>query len=95
MVTVFAAVVEPTASLPKAKTAAENVTGERPVPERGTICGEFAAVSVMVMVPEMAPVTLGLNVSLMVQVPPPLSVGVHVFVAAAKSPLDAIDMLVG
>lgn len=94
IVTVFAALVTPTASLPKAKTGAENVTGARPVPERGTVCGEFVAVSVIVIAPEMAPVTVGLNVSFMVQVPPLLSVPVHVFVAAAKSPLDAIDMVV-
>jgi len=91
---VCAALELPTATLPKAKLTGENVTGARPVPERPTICGEFVAVSVIVMAPETAPVTVGLNVSFMVQVPPLLSVPVHVFVAEAKSPLDTIDIIV-
>jgi len=86
--------VTPTVSLPKAKTAAENVTGARPVPERGTICGEFVPASVIVIAPEIAPVTVGLNVSLIVHVPPLLRLPVHVFEAEAKSPLDVIEIAV-
>ena len=84
--------VLPTATLPKAKLTGENVTGARPVPERPTTCGEFVAVSVMVSAPEIAPVTVGLKVSLIVQVPPPPSVPMHVFEIEAKSPLDTADI---
>ena len=41
IVTVFAVLGTPTAWLPKAKLAAENVTGATAVPVSVTICGEF------------------------------------------------------
>src|ERR1700683_2479157 len=93
MVTVFAAVVVPTVSLPKAKVAGESVTGAAPVPVRLTSCGEFAAVSLMVIAPEMLPVAVGVNVEVMVQEAPALSVAPQVLVSA-KSPLDVIVIAV-
>lgn len=85
IVTVFAAAMEPTGSLPKAKLTGENVTGATPVPVRATICGEFDAVSLTVITPGMLPVVAGVNVTLMVHVAPALRVLPQVLVRA-KSP---------
>jgi hypothetical protein len=38
-----------------------------PVPDKVTICGEFVAWSVIEMLPDSGPATLGVNVALMVQ----------------------------
>ena len=40
-----------------------------PVPDKLTVCGEPEALSVMVRVPDLAPMAVGVNVTLMVQVP--------------------------
>jgi hypothetical protein len=87
-------VEEPTAWLPKAKLAAENVTGATAVPVNVTICGEFRPWSVIVITPEMLPVVEGVNVAVMVQVAPAPSVVVHVLDDALKSPLRAVAMFV-
>jgi len=94
IVTVFVA-VEVTATLPKAKVAAENVTGATAVPVSVTICGEFRPASVIVITPEILPVVEGVNVAVMVQVAPAPRVLVHVLLdGALKSPLNAVAMLV-
>ena len=84
--------MELTGSLPKAKLAAENVTGVTPVPVKPTICGELDAVSLIVITPEMLPVILGVNVAVIVQVAPPPSALPHVLGVAPKSPLAAIEI---
>lgn len=50
-----------------------------PVPDRVTVWGEFAALSVMVTVPGRLPPVVGANVTLIVQVAPPAKVGVQLF----------------
>lgn len=63
-VTVFAALVLPTASEPKFTLLAENVTGEVPFPDRLTVC--VPASSVIVSTPEAEPATSGENTTAMV-----------------------------
>jgi len=53
-----------------------------PVPARVTTWGLPAALSVMVRVPASAPTAGGVNVTLMVQLPPAVTVPAHVFVWA-------------
>jgi hypothetical protein len=68
-----------------------------PVPVRAATCGEPAALSVMVRVPERPPVALGVNVTFTEQVasgasdPPQFVTGT---VVAAKSPLAATEEIV-
>ena len=66
-----------------------NATGGMPVPESGTVCGLFAALSVSVMLPVRNPSWVGVNVTLIMQLAPAASVLPQgfVLVAAAKSPL--------
>ena len=72
--TIFAALVLPTVSLPKARVVGERVTGAKPVPVRLTVCGEFVALSVTEMLPVRAPVVDGTNVALIVQLTPAFNV---------------------
>jgi hypothetical protein len=60
-----------------------------PVPVRFTVCGEFDAASVTVIVPVRVPAAVGVNVTLTMQFAPPFSVGGHVFVCP-KSPAEPI-----
>ena len=62
---------------------------EVPVPDKGTGCGLPAALSVTVMLPDLAPDTVGVNVTLMVQnrVVPRLA---GQLLDCEKSPEDAI-----
>jgi hypothetical protein len=50
-----------------------------PAPARLTVCGLFAAESVNVKVPVMVPFTAGVNVTLTVQLTPPLTLDPQVF----------------
>ena len=50
-----------------------------PAPVRLTVCGLFAAESVNVSVPVMVPFTAGVNVTLTVQLAPPLTLDPQVF----------------
>jgi hypothetical protein len=75
-------------------------TGAVPVPVSGTVCGLLVALSVMVKVPVRGPVTVGVNVTLIVQVFDPAVAGkvagqadVPVLVSA-KSPDAAMEMIV-
>jgi hypothetical protein len=54
----------PWTTLPKLKLVGENVTGALPVPESVTVC--VPALSVIVMLPDAVPTTLGENVTWMV-----------------------------
>ena len=63
-----------------------------PVPVSGTVRGLPLALSVTVMVPVRAPVAVGVNVTLIVQVIPAGSDAPHVFVSA-KSPELVIEVI--
>ena len=83
-VTVWGALVAPTAWLPKARLAVDKFTtgpaADVPVPVRLTVCGVFAALSVKVIVPVRVPVAVGVNVTLIVQLAPTATLLPHVFV---------------
>jgi hypothetical protein len=66
----LAALVLPTAAVPKARVLAERVTGALPVPVRLTVC--VPALSVIVRVPEADPTAVGINEARMVQEAPGL-----------------------
>ena len=51
-----------------------------PVPDKVTVCGEVAALSVIVMVPGRLPLVVGANETLIVQVTPPPNEAPQVFV---------------
>jgi hypothetical protein len=63
-VTVFAALVLPTASEPKLRLVGESVTGELPLPVTLTVC--VPALSVIVRTPEAEPTAVGENTTEMV-----------------------------
>jgi hypothetical protein len=86
-VIVCAAAVTPMVVLAKVRLAGESVTGATPVPERLTVCGLFAALSVNVNVPPAAPKAVGENVTPMVQVAKALMLAPQVLEATAKGPL--------
>jgi hypothetical protein len=89
-VTVFAALVAVTATLPNTSVAGVTVTGTTPLPASDTVCGLLFALSVIVRVPVRLPVAVGVNVTLTVQFAPAATEVPHVFVCA-KSPETAID----
>src|SRR4029077_13042019 len=72
-VMVFPALGVPTSWLLKVKLAGEKLTGlvtvPVPVPDRFTISGLSVALSVTVRAPDIVPFTVGVNVTLIVQVP--------------------------
>jgi hypothetical protein len=62
--------VVPTVCEPKLKYVDDRLTtGAVPMPVRWTVCGLPLALSVMVIAPVRVPVAVGVNVTLMVQVP--------------------------
>src|SRR4051794_7234016 len=63
-----------------------------PIPVRPTVCGEFAAESVTVRLPERAPAALGVNTTDTVQLPFAARLFPHVFAATAKSPPAVVEM---
>jgi hypothetical protein len=79
-VTVFAALVVVTASLPKARVVGLTVTGTTPFPVSETVCGLLFALSVTVSVPVRLPVVVGVKVTLIVQFELAASDVPHVFV---------------
>ena len=88
---VCAGAVVPTLKAAKLKFA-DRLTASSPVPVRLTTCGAPAVVSLMVMAPEVVPVTLGVNETVMVQVCPGVRVTpVHVSVSEYE-PLAAIEL---
>ena len=60
-----------------------------PLPVSATVCGLSAALSERVIVPVRLPAARGVNVTLMVQAAPTVSVGGQLFVSA-KSPVAAM-----
>jgi len=68
-VSVLAALVVFTYWFPNAKVEADKVTGTTPVPLKEEVWGELGALSVTVKVPLSAPVTRGVKVTEIVQLP--------------------------
>jgi hypothetical protein len=60
-----------------------------PVPERVIVCGLLAALSEMVIAPVCSPAVVGVNVTLIVQLPPAATVMPQLLVCA-NCPLDTI-----
>ena len=60
----------PTVTEPKLRLVGLNETGRIPVPFTVIVCGLFGALSVIVTVPDCAPVAVGENVMLILQVAP-------------------------
>lgn len=90
------ALVTPTATEPNASFVGVTViftVAAAPVPERLTTCGEFEAVSVIVIEPVRVPAAVGVNVTLIAQFAPAFNVVGQVFVSP-KSPLGAIVIVV-
>src|ERR1700674_4240312 len=94
-VNVFGRLVVPTVWAAYVALLGVNVTGAMPVPDSGTVCGLFAALSVIVMLPVRAPSWVGVKVTLMMQFAPAASVLPQGFVLAtgAKSPLTTMLLM--
>ena len=71
IVTVCAALVVPTVCAANVKLVSERLTaGAVPAPERVMVCGLLPASSEMVIAPVNGPTVVGVNVTLIVQLPP-------------------------
>lgn len=96
-VTTCAALDVPTVVLPKVRLDGETVatgTGAlTPLPLRGTVCGDPAALSTKVNAPDRAPMAVGVNVMLMLQLKVAAKVAPQVLAEMAKSPLAVIDVI--
>jgi hypothetical protein len=94
-VNVFGRLVVPTVWAAYVALPGVNVTGAMPVPDSGTVCGLFAALSLIVMLPVRAPSWVGVKVTLMMQFAPAASVLPQGFglVAGAKSPLTTMLLM--
>jgi hypothetical protein len=68
-VTFLAALVVPAFCAANVKEVGETVVCAMPLPANEAVCGLFDAASVTVSVPVSAPMTLGVNVTVMVQLP--------------------------
>jgi len=89
-VTVWGALLLPTRWLPKFKLGGARLTaGSIPVPESVTVCGLPGASSVIVRTPLRAPVAVAVKVTLIVQLPPTVTLSPQLLVSA-KSPLAAM-----
>src|SRR5664279_1611354 len=86
-VTGWAALVVPTFWLAKARLpeVSDTIGTAPPVPERVTVCGDPAALSVMVTDALRLPAALGVNITEMLQFPPAATLAPQVLVCA-KSP---------
>ena len=94
-VNTFGRLVVPTVRAVYVALTGVNATGGMPVPDSGTVCGLFEALSVIVMLPVRAPSWVGVKVTLIMQFFPAASVLPQgfVLVAAAKSPLIAMLLM--
>jgi hypothetical protein len=79
-VNTFAGLVVPTTRAGYVAVAGVNVTGAMPVPDSGTVCGLFEALSVIVRFPVRAPSWVGVKVTLILQLFPAASVAPQGFV---------------
>jgi hypothetical protein len=91
-----AALVVPTAWLPKERLAFDKATGVVPVPLNFAVCGEFEALSLTVSVPVTEPVAVGVKVTEIWQfVPAPNVLGDNGQVdVCAKLPVVEIPAMV-
>ena len=85
----FGLLVAPTIVPVYVTLAGVNAAGAPPVPDSGTVCGLFAALSLIVSVPVSTPTPVGVKVTLIWQVFPAASVLPQAFAlaACAKGPL--------
>lgn len=94
-VTFCAELVLPTNCPEKVRGDGDNVAAAAgPLPVRLTVCGLFPALSVIVSVPVRVPDTVGVNVTLMVQLPFAATEVPHVLFGVAKSPEVAMLVIV-
>ena len=84
-VNVFAALVPPTTVFAKLALAGVSVACGPPVPLSGTLCGLFAALSLMVTAPVRSPTCVGVKLTLNLQLAPTARVAPQVFTGIAKS----------
>ena len=89
-----AVLILPTATVPRFRLLDESVTGVMPVPVKLTVCGLFAALSVMVNAPVTAPRAVGEKVTPRVQVAPAPLLVPQVFVATENPALAAMLLIV-
>ena len=89
-VTVFAALVVPTAWVANVSLVGERLMVTEPVPLRVTVCGLPAALSVKVNVPVASPVTVGENVTPTSHFAPAAMFDPQVLLAIAKFALVAM-----
>ena len=82
-----------TKTLPKLRLDVESVAvpAPAPTPTNGIVAGESGALSFIVIVPFIVPAAVGLNVTLIVQLPPTINPP-QLFVCV-KSPLAVIDVI--
>jgi hypothetical protein len=94
-VNVFGRLVVPTVCAAYVALPGVNVTGAMPVPDSGTVCGLFEALSLIVMLPVRVPTCVGVKVTLMMQFAPAASVLPQgfVLVTGAKSPLTTMLLM--
>ena len=95
-VTVLAALVAPTAIVPKVRLMGDSEIAVSPIPDRFTTRGDPAALSSTVISPEMLPETEGLKVAVMVHLAPTAKVDglIGQVVLLAKFPLAVIEFIV-
>ena len=92
-VNVFAALVVPSVCVAYVAVAGVSVAGMMPVPDRGTVCGLSAALSVKVSAPVSAPSTVGVKFTFTVHLAPAARVVPHVLAEIAKLPLGAMLLI--
>jgi hypothetical protein len=94
-VNTFAGLLVPTVSAGNVALLGVNVAWATPVPDSGTVCGLFEALSVIVRFPVRTPTWVGVKVTLITQLFPTASVLPQgfVLVAFAKSPLVAMLLM--
>ena len=86
----MAAIVVLTTWLPKPRLAGVRVVANTPVPDNDVLCGVLLASSETVRVPLCEAVAVGVNVTLIVQLPPATS-DVPQVLDCAKLPAAVID----
>ena len=89
----FAADVVPAATVPNARLAGLMVKGRTPVPLSATVCGESGAVSLMASEPVSTPPSVGVNVTVDLQVLPAASVEPQLVADMAKFPVAVIELM--
>ena len=93
--TVFAVLLAPTVSVPKARLVGEREIDVSPVPARFTNWGETTALSLIVISPEMLPATEGVKVTMIVHLAPTAKVDglIEQVLLWVKFPLAFIDVI--